>query len=415
MKTSSWEIILAGFIFVFVAIYLIESKSEVPPSNDRMAMVDSLHNEMKGNKLHIIKLKDLEKFENLKELEKLENLKNLKNLSSFLPAEFQSEFEAELEGVIKEFEDQNVTIHIDSTKGTVSIEKVLGGNTDGWSVISPGIFAYVKEFDAQDIKNTELSLPFGSIDVVGTSNAMAKISIQASGQVTSKADIQSKLHINSLIGDQKARFLITPNTTSNTDQNIQLQATLSIPHESMVHFSTKGGHITSENIKGDQLYETEGGHIKLQSVTGDVKAHTGGGHIAISNANATMDLFSNGGNIRAEKSNGTLIMNTKGGNLYAIDFSGEVNATTKGGNIEVRFLELIGKCELETGAGSITVWVPESINAAIDLSANSIDIAQALQFVGTRQGGRAQGIIGLDQARLQAKTNYGNITLKTIK
>lgn len=412
MKTSSWEIIVAGFLFVGVAIYLIEQKADTSAVKEKMAMVDSLRLNMNGENIHVYQIKDLKQLENLKELEQLENLKGLKNLAAFLPAEFQNEFKAEVEGMIKEFEDQNVSIQIDSDKGTVSINKAIAVAKNGWTTVSPGVFAYVKEFDATDLKETGLTLPYGSIVVKGVSGSTAKLSLQASGLPTTADEMQSSIDLDSQIDSEKALFSVNSNTE---DKNIHLQATLSIPQDSKVQFTTSAGHISSENIHGSQSYKTLGGHIKLNSVSGDLVVETGGGHIAISQSSGTMNLDSKGGNIRADKSEGIINMNTLGGNLFALDFSGTLNGSTNGGNIEVRFLEMKGENNLKTGAGSISLWVPETTNAYFNLSGNAIDISPSLNFNGSVLEGKATGTIGDKNASISAKTGYGNVILKALK
>lgn len=42
MKTSSWEIVIAGFIFIGLSIYLIEQNSETSAPNEKAAAADSI-------------------------------------------------------------------------------------------------------------------------------------------------------------------------------------------------------------------------------------------------------------------------------------------------------------------------------------------------------------------------------------
>ncbi|MBD3616486.1 MAG: DUF4097 family beta strand repeat protein [Gracilimonas sp.] len=416
MKTSSWEIIIAGFIFVGVAIYLIEQNSDAPVSNETAA-ADSIRINLNGNDIRVFELKSLQNLENLKNLENLENLKNLrnlenlKNLTNFLPAEVRTEFEAEIDEVMQEFEQESVNVVVNTEKGTVSVDKIVPASSGNWTAVSPGVFAYAKEFDATTLQETRLELPFGSIDVIGSSGPKAEFTVKASGQISTKADLQSKINTSTNITADRAFFKITPQTGQSKNLNIQLQATLSIPENIRVHMLTNAGHISSEDIHGEQNYKTLGGHITLKNISGKISAETGGGHISISDSEGHLVLNSKGGSIHTQNSTGRLIMKTAGGNLQAYDFGGSVDASTNGGNIELRFLKLDGNSSATTGAGTITLWTPKSENASFNLAGSSIEIDSELDFQGTTSSGSAQGTIGNGATSITAKTNYGKVIL----
>lgn len=417
MKTSSWEIILAGFIFVGVAIYLIENNSGSQKPEQAPAAPDSIQLNFGEERLRVIELKNLENLENLRNLENLENLRNLgnlRNITNFLPAEIRAEVEAEIDQAMKEFEQESVDVVVDSEKGTISINRAISATSGGWSAVSPGIFAYVKEFDSQKLKEARLELPFGSISIVGTSDPQAKLAIQASGQVSTKEDLNSALNTTETINTEKAIFEIKTRDDLKNSHNIQLQATLHVPHQANVQGITDAGHISSSDIDGNQVYKTNGGHITLKNLTGEINAETGGGHITINDSEGGFSLRSKGGNIRAENSTGSLLMKTSGGNLQAYDFSGSFEAITNGGNVELRLLELTKNSLASTGAGSINIWFPKNGNAAFELNGSSIEISSDLNFQGSTSAGTASGSIGNGENTLTAKTAYGKVVLNSI-
>lgn len=416
MKSSSWEIIIAGFLFVGLGIYLIEVNSS--NSNPPKAPIppDSIRHNLDGSNLRVIELKSLENLKNLENLENLKNLRNLenlKNLTNFLPAEIRTEFEKEIDEVMKEFDQESVNVVLNSEEGTISINRNLSAEPGNWTAVSPGVFAFTKEFGASDLREAELKLPFGSIEVIGSSNSQAKLTVQASGQVSTKEDLKSKLNTLSDIRSERAIFEIKTRDAQNKELNIQLQATLTVPNDVRIYALTNAGHISSKEINGDQHYKTLGGHIVLETLTGDLTAETGGGHITISDSEGNLTLSSKGGNIRAQDSNGTLVMKTSGGNLQAYDFGGSIQATTNGGNIDLNLVELTGNSNASTGAGSISIWFPKTGNAAFDLSGSSIEIGSDLNFTGSQSSGSASGTVGSDGHTLTAKTNYGKVSLSS--
>ncbi len=419
MKTSSWEIIIAGFIFVGISIYLINQNSEAtaPPQKESAATTDSIRINLEGNDLRVVQLKSLQNLENLENLENLknlENLQNLKNLTTFLPEELQADFESEIDEVIQEFEQESVKIEVNPEQGTLSINSIKSVTSGSWTPITPGVFAYVKEFDASQLNQTELNMPFGSIEIMGTTTKEAKLTIEASGQVSNRAELESRIKTTANIGPDKAEFTISPRNKTERNHNIQLHATLTIPSNVQVKSITKAGHITSQNINGKQTYSTLGGHIKLSEVTGDIDASTSGGHISVKNSKGSLNLNSKGGHIVTKSAEGTIVMNTSGGNLKASEINGAIKAATNGGNIELSFLGLNGSVEANTGAGTISIWIPASSNTNVDLSGNLVEIAPALNFNGNSSAGSATGTIGNGTHSIVAKTNYGKVFLKVL-
>ncbi|MDR9417795.1 DUF4097 family beta strand repeat-containing protein [Gracilimonas sp.] len=420
MKTSSWEIILAGFLFVGVAIYLIEQNSTSQKSTETATASDSIQVNFDEDDIRVFRFKSLENLENLQNLENLENLRNLrnlenlKNLSNILPAEVRGEFEAEIDAVMKEFDQESVNVSVNPEQGTVSIDKAISAESGGWTAVSPGVFVYVKEFDATSLKEAILSLPFGSIEVKGNSGTQSKLTIQASGQVSTRAELQSKISTAVNISPEKAAIELKPNSKKPQETNIQLHAILTLPKEIAVQMTTQGGHLSSENISGTQRYKTLGGHITLKNLSGEINAETGGGHIALSNGEGTITLNSRGGNIRSENSTGNLVMQTAGGSLQVYEFSGSVDAKTNGGNIELRLLENRGASAAITSAGSISIWIPKNGDIDFDLSGSSVKIASDLNFEGSQSAGSAKGTIGSGASSLTAKTNYGKVSVKPI-
>jgi hypothetical protein len=419
MKRSSWEIILAGFIFVGLAIYIAENTSNKPATSSTTAISDSIIVNMGDENLRVIKLdklenlKELEKLKELENLEDLKNLENLKNIGNFLPAEIRKEFESGIDEAMKSLEEENIQVDINTEDGTVSIKEAMSiDGSAGWTTVSPGVFAYSKEFDASQFDNSEIILPFGSIEVLGKAVNTGKLTIQASGQIATKKELQSLLEVKEEFDRKTAKIELHSNTNSNKNNNIHLQAILHVPENMSIKAHTKGGHIKSDNISGDQEYETHGGHITLNALAGNVDANTSGGHISISESEGQFLLKSLGGHISAKNTSGDLAMQTSGGNIQATGISGKTQAKTNGGNIELEFKNVDGNINAYTGAGTITFLIPTSTNANLHLSGNSVEIPSSFSFSGDRSSDAVKGSIGNGGFKLTAKTNYGKVIIK---
>lgn len=415
MKRSSWEIILAGFVFVGLAMYVAGNTSNSGYTPSPEASTDSIRIDMEGNNVKIIKLEKLKELQHLEKLESLENLKNLEKIGNFLPAEVRKDFETEIQQVIKEFEQESLEVNINTETGTLEIQRAISISPSGsWTSISPGVFAYVKEFDANELKGATMNIPFGSIEVSGKQGNKGKLTLKASGQISNKDELKSALEISEIIEQDGATFQVRSSSSQDNSNNLHLQAILTIPENLDLSVSTKAGHISSKNISGQQDYKTQGGHISLKELSGKVSAKTSGGNVSLDKSQGTFVLQSSGGHIQAKNTEGDLTMKTSGGNLRVSDLRGAVHAATNGGNIELQFQQLKGDSFASTGAGYIHINLPVNSDAQLELSGNSVEIPSAFSFNGQNSSGKASGTLGNGTQSLTAKTNFGKVVLKPV-
>lgn len=421
MKTISWEIIVAGFLFVGISIFLIENTSTSRTSDNAFSTADSLEMNFNEEDIRVFKLQSLENLENLENIKNLENLKNLqnlenlKNLKNMLPMEIRAEFEREVEEVIREMEQESLEVNFDVKNNTLTVDPSSFENKQGWTAKSPGVFIYSRSFDTTSISKTNLNLPFGSVEINGNREGRKNILVEASGQLSTLNDLRSKIDLESSISNGNAVFQLISKTEGNNEHNIQIQSRLELPSNMELDILTNAGHISSEDIQGPQTYFTKGGHITLNSIRGSVSAETGGGHIKVKESEGMVTLTSKGGNIRVQDVVGDLELQSGGGSLQVIDLNGDVKATTKAGNIELKTSTLNGTVDASTGAGSITIWISESASAELNLNGSNIEIDPALNYNGSIQNGTANGNIGNGTYKVTAHTNYGTISIKAIK
>lgn len=416
MKYKSWEIIIAGLLFVGFSAYLIQKKENAKnyttPGPSEFAE-DSLKTEALRKEIRITaleqlsNLEELKKLENLKDLEKLGHLEKLKSLAGFLPAEAQADFIKEIDSAIQELDTQLAALALDIKvpSGTAT----TAPSSKSWNKISPGVYSYAEEFDASQLKTTALALPFGSVTVSGSTAKKATITIRASGKIQSPEDLQAKLVPSFSLSDTKAdmKFL----TPHNID-NIHLQATLNIPANMELFVSTNGGHIEVSGISGEQKYNTKGGHIKLSSLSGNIDAKTLGGHISLHKGSGNIKLVTAGGHIAVSESDASMHVETSGGNIKGEHVSGTWSAYTTAGNIEVALDAVQGDSDFKTGAGSVTLWLPAAVNVRLNSTGSSLEIDPKFNFSGQQSSSGTKGSIGNGGFLIETRTNYGKISVK---
>jgi lia operon protein LiaG len=160
---------------------------------------------------------------------------------------------------------------------------------------------------------------------------------------------------------------------------------------------TGSGAVTVQGFDGDLEVDTGSGSVELSDVRGDhVRIDTGSGSVGGSNLVAA-----------------SLGVDTGSG---AIDLRGvsapDVILDTGSGSVEVELLEDVDRLEIDTGSGSVTIWVPSSVGAEVEMEtgAGGIDLDLPLEV---REAKRdyVRGILGDGDGRIHVDTGSGAIRL----
>ncbi|RNC84708.1 MAG: hypothetical protein ED557_06940 [Balneola sp.] len=417
MKKLSWEIVLAGFLFIAIAIYL----SGKPSGNDYDDHTDAAPAPTaptppdKPSPVHVIDLENLSELSALAELEKiseLEDLEKLKTLAHLIPNEVRDEFLTEVDVALKELSDSKIEISFDQDDKIIVINTSYDEASKGvWSNTSPGIYTYVNELDVSNITSTAISLPQGSVKIVGSSEETAKFTIQASGKIKSIEELNSHIQGIAKVNDREAIFSMEY-LDGEPIENIQIQATLYIPETIPLVVNSGGGHIEATNIHADQTYETGGGHIKLNKLKGEVIAVSGGGHISVIEADGDVTLKTSGGHLVLKNCSGDATLKTDGGNIDVKEVAGEIMASTNGGNVQLIYNRPItNDATLETSAGNVLVWMPKSSQASVMLEASSAVELKGFIVNGEVSKTKAKGTINDGGAEIIGFSKYGKVTL----
>lgn len=208
--------------------------------------------------------------------------------------------------------------------------------------------------------------------------------------------------------------------------------------------STSGGDIALGKISGKADVKTAGGNIAMNSVGKSAEIKTAGGNIAVNDIGGNSEIKTGGGNIAANKINGQAIIKTGGGNISLESATGYIDAETGAGNINIQEAlnkfnattgagdiyvhissNIKGDCELKSGTGSITLYVPA--NAKVTINAvvksigwgsedSSIDSDFPASNVGTRKHVNQQTFnINGGGTEINVYAALGSIRIKKIK
>lgn len=130
-------------------------------------------------------------------------------------------------------------------------------------------------------------------------------------------------------------------------------------------------------------------------------------------ANTELAMRTGAGDISTLGIVGEIDAGTGAGDILVSDGSGPVRLDTGAGNIDYEG-DPLGDCRFETGAGNITLRLPVSVNADVDLDTGIGEVSTGgFDVDGSVSRGEVKGVIGTGgQAEIKAQTGAGDIDLR---
>jgi hypothetical protein len=421
----SWEIVLAGLTFIGIGIYLFsQNTSSQHNTNTSVSQTESRFSKAPPiSKLPGSIVIDLQNLDNLQKLENLEQLKNLEiqldNIEQLIEQHAQNgkqpkileESLQKLENELQKIEEADFNIKLKDQK--VYIDKDYNVEQAEWTEVSPGVYIYRESFPVENLETLDFALSFGNVNVIGSDGQEGEITLRATGDMEDPARFSEKLKIHKNIASSAATFKVTSASKANVSNNVNLEATLTLPNTININVRTSGGHIKASNLVNSQQFNTSGGHISLNNIQGKTIAKTAGGHITCNQISGNNMLSTGGGHIRVTGSTGSLTAKTGGGHIKIEDASGSLDARTSGGNISASILEADGPLKFNTSAGNVSLSLPTDINADLDISGSSVSLAEAFKFNGTKNRSNAKGTINDGGLPVIVNCEYGNVNINS--
>ena len=147
---------------------------------------------------------------------------------------------------------------------------------------------------------------------------------------------------------------------------------------------------------------------------------TASGNIHAEGLSGRMDVHTASGNVTLQGVSGEIRANSASGNVRVREAAGTVNANTASGNVEVELTRLEGAGDLRfsSASGDVTVRLPSSVDADVEMStaSGSIETNFPNEVKDDRYGSgkRARGRLGSGSRLLRISTASGDVSLKSI-
>lgn len=193
------------------------------------------------------------------------------------------------------------------------------------------------------------------------------------------------------------------------------------------------GRVEVSNVDGDLLVDVASADIVARGTRGTLHLDTGSGNLRLERAEGSTSLDTGSGEVEiAGYRNGTLNIDTGSGSVNASDLdvreleidtgSGDIvlegvttprlSLDTGSGSIRATLRTSPEMAHVETGSGDVTLRMPESVDATIDLETGSGDFTVdfPMQLIG-KDDSSIRGRIGAGKGRISIETGSGDIRL----
>jgi lia operon protein LiaG len=175
--------------------------------------------------------------------------------------------------------------------------------------------------------------------------------------------------------------------------------------------------VTAERTKGSLLIDTGSGDVALKDADGDVDIDTGSGDVRVSGVRGgVLKLDTGSGDVTADHVEVShLDANTGSGDVDVTAVKApEIKLETGSGAVELGLLSSVESLSIDTGSGDVTLSLPPTFSATVDLDTGSgdIDLGGVTVRVRKLERDHITGEIGDGHGRVKIETGSGDITLQ---
>ena len=191
-------------------------------------------------------------------------------------------------------------------------------------------------------------------------------------------------------------------------QNPRFERSERNSHRSGVGFSVEVTIPQSYNA----TVTTADGDVSLGDLQGEIDLRTSDGDIVVGTLSGTLHLRTSDGDVSADALTGqTVSVRTSDGDVRVGELAGPAEISTSDGDIRV-FIDRAGDISLRTGDGDITIYADESLQAEVDFSGESVQVASGFTLEGRVSTNGARGSLNGGGPKLFAHTGDGAISIR---
>lgn len=195
-----------------------------------------------------------------------------------------------------------------------------------------------------------------------------------------------------------------------------------------------GGKIMVEDWQGELEIDTSTCSIQCFQCQGDVNVDTSRGDVAFTSCQGNLWADTSSGSVKAENCTGSLEADTSGGDVILHQFRGPVHIDTGSGNVQLKGVSgrnvyvdcgvgsieaglpsvNPGRWRLSTGAGNISLAVPENISASFEIKGPHLDLSQLALIQSAQDRGQVMGMLNSGQGQVTVTSSRGRIFARQV-
>lgn len=200
-------------------------------------------------------------------------------------------------------------------------------------------------------------------------------------------------------------------------RNRRVDMEIQVPRSADLDMHTGDGNVDVQGVKGTILLKSGDGNLNLSDLQGTLRASTGDGKIDMRNVSGDLTLHTGDGRIDLAGIDGSLRAETGDGRVKVNGRFDLLDLKTGDGGIEAIANEgskLESNWQLNTGDGDLSLHLPATIAADVDLQTNdgTIDFDMPVTISGRAGKKEIHGQINGGGKLLSLKTGDGSIRLE---
>lgn len=253
-----------------------------------------------------------------------------------------------------------------------------------------------------------VDVDFGNVTIESSTDAMVRVEIDRVTDLRNEVEEKQLLSRHEWRIEQDGNDVVVESRFDRdrdgffrrgSRSGLRVQVRVIVPTNYNVDFKTGAGNVSVADLRGNVTGTTGAGNIELGEITGDVEIRSGSGNVDVDGVDGRVEVNSGAGNV------------TLG---YV---TGEVRANTGAGNVTARITEQPrGGSFLESGAGSVTVFLAENVGVDVDAHASvgSASCDFGLRVSGKWMSKTFEGEVNGGGPALTLRSGVGNVALRRL-
>ena len=226
-----------------------------------------------------------------------------------------------------------------------------------------------------------------------------------------------RVRISSRSGaDAAANLVVRVPSGTRLDLRLAAGSVIAEGTRSDLNLDVIAADVTAKGTRGDLLIETASGGVDVSDAEGNLDVDTGSGSVDVVRVRArNLRVDTGSGGVRCEDvtSDEINIDTGSGGVEVARASARTIRVDVGSGSVDVALSREAKDVYIDTGSGAVTLRVPESIGAEVDLETGSGGIESDLPITVTRQERHSlRGRIGDGSAHITVSTGSGGIRIR---